>query len=210
MADGARYDSYQSNASRNLGKFIFSTNKALKVTVSAVQTPLKARAFSRTRQIETEPWPVFYLSDWLKVSFADPYRGFYWLGGFRLENLDLAGQLLAEFWQKYRHVDPNMDFPEVPSRTLPLYLHGDEGRGQCKRPIMVISYQPLLGWTGNETVNAKGCFDLACFCFDISMLQHLILHASTSFQGTLTRPGYCSLCCLANGTPRKVPAYNVC
>lgn len=209
MADGARYDTNQSNASRNLAKFIFSSNKALNVPVSAVQTPLKSRAFSRSRQIEVEPWPVFHLSDWLKVSFADPYRGFYWLGGFRLEDLDFAGQLLTNFWQKYRYVDPSMTLPEVPSRTLPLCIHGDEGRGQCKRPIMVISFQPLLGWTGNETVNSKGCFVSKSFCFAFGLtLQCCVIRLHAFFRDTPTPPACSTRSFPASDTLQKVPVCN--
>ena len=120
------------------GVFGFMTTADPREKRRTIRDPYKklgashARPSERTRQIETEPWPVFHLSDWLKVSFADPYRGFYWLGGFRLENLDLAGQLVAEFWQKYRYVDPNMDFPEVPSRTYPCTFTGMKAAANAK------------------------------------------------------------------------------
>ena len=45
--------------------------------------------------------------------------------------------------------------PETPSRCIPLFLHGDEGRGQCKRPVLVVSFQCVIGWSGDENVNSK-------------------------------------------------------
>ena len=61
---------------------------------------------------------------------------------------------LEEFWHRYRFVEDSM--PENPRRTLPVMLHGDEGRGQVKRPLMVVSFQPLLSCYGGNNLNSKG------------------------------------------------------
>lgn len=41
-------------------------------------------------------------------------------------------------------------------KELPLILHGDEGkgRGQAKRPLLVVSFQPVIGWTSSDNVSS--------------------------------------------------------
>lgn len=60
--------------------------------------------------------------------------------------------ILKEFWRRYRILKPghelwqlvdskNMDL----SRTVPLLLHGDEGRGYKKSPFLICAYHSYLG-----------------------------------------------------------------
>lgn len=60
--------------------------------------------------------------------------------------------MLRQFWERYRFID-GLDIAE-PEKTLPFYLHGDEGRGQVRRPVMVISFQPVLSACGSEHLNS--------------------------------------------------------
>lgn len=104
-------------------------------------------------------WPVLHLSSWLKTSFEDPYGGFFWLGGLRVQDeLAEIKNSLKVFWEHYQHVDVGDGGGEPPQRpecTIPFFLHGDEGRGQVKRPILVISYQPLMSWGNIDNVNSS-------------------------------------------------------
>lgn len=68
------------------------------------------------------------------------------MGGHTLDSWNEAQKTLETFWNRYSNIDPNV--PAIPSCTMPMYLHGDEGRGLGKRPLLVISYQPVMGWTG--------------------------------------------------------------
>lgn len=68
------------------------------------------------------------------------------MGGHTLDSWNEAQKMLETFWNRYSNIDPNV--PAIPSCTMPMYLHGDEGRGLGKRPLLVISYQPVMGWTG--------------------------------------------------------------
>ena len=120
-----------------------------------MQTPLRVRAYSSKKPVEARPWPVIRLSEWLRVGFED----FFIAGGKDLAELEAT---LEEFWHRYRFVEDSM--PENPRRTLPVMLHGDEGRGQVKRPLMVVSFQPLLSCYGGNHLNSKGLLGLNVSC----------------------------------------------
>ena len=103
-----------------------------------------------------EPWPVLLPSDWLKVCLeSDSYKGFYVLGGNTVENLTKVEEMFERFWTRHSYLDPKIA-PQNPGRTIPLYVHGDEGRGQVKRPIMIVSVQPIISAKGEDCCNAQG------------------------------------------------------
>ena len=122
----------------------------MKVKVIAVNTPIQGT--SRYKKPGMCMWPVLHLSEWLKTSFQDPYQGFFFLGGYKLEeNLPSIKNMFKQFWEQYSFV--NEVLPQVPERTIPMMLHGDEGRGQVKRPIMILSFQPVIPWAGPSKLN---------------------------------------------------------
>lgn len=147
-------DRHSSNGSRHLDSYIRRTKKALPIKTTFVQTPLRSRAFARCRKLTAEPWPVLRPRDWASVAFDDPWRGFFLLGGHQLEHLDLAEDMLERFWSRYCTTNATSE-PPCRRRTIPVYVHGDEGRGLAKRPIMIVSVQPVIGWSGEHTVNLK-------------------------------------------------------
>lgn len=81
------------------------------------------------------------------------YAGFFLLGGHRLSDINEIESMLRRFWTRYQSVEEGM--PDHPERTIGYFLHGDEGRGQGKRPLLVISYQTIIPWSGEDAVNAK-------------------------------------------------------
>ena len=158
MASYARSEKNMSNASRNLNGLIHRKNKTLGVRITSVLTPIRV---SRRRRVQQRPWPVLHLEDWLETGFKSPYSGFYFLGGLKLNNLVEIESLLSDFWGKHSNVEGNK--PAIPSRTIPVLIHGDEGRGQAKRPLLVISFQPIIGWTGADNVNSRKSFGISIF-----------------------------------------------
>ena len=147
LADRARHDANRSNLSRNLHAYIHKKDKTLPVPITSVMTPVKTRV-SRRFATARRPWPVLHLSSWIKTGMeADQFAGFFLLNGFKLDNLVQAEDNLELFRDRYKSVDSNT--PPNPRRTLPFYVHGDEGRGQVKRPVLVISFQGLMSWDGN-------------------------------------------------------------
>jgi len=85
------------------------------------------------------------------MGFNTPFEGFFFLGGKKVDQLREVEDQLSKFWQHYKYVDS--DVPSSPKRTLPIYLHGDEGRGLVKRPILILAFQPIIGWGAKKQVN---------------------------------------------------------
>lgn len=140
------------NYSRTLHRAIHRKNKTLPVEVSSVNVKVKV---ARKRKVIIKPWPVIHLSSWMKECFGNrKYEGFFFLGGRRLEDWNSAQELFKTFWDRYSKIDPDA-VPKHPSQTVPVYLHGDEGRGLGKRPLLVISFQPVMGWLGDCVPSTK-------------------------------------------------------
>ena len=130
-------------------RLIHQKDKTLPVEIHTVKVKVRNH---RKQKVVLKPWPVIPLSNWMRECFEDPkYNGFFFLGGHNLGEWEAVQQMFTEFWDRYRKVDPSM-VPEHPSQTVPIYLHGDEGRGLGKRPLLVISYQPVISWAGHHTV----------------------------------------------------------
>lgn len=156
LANCGKNDTYHRNACRNLHKFIHVKNKTMPVPITSVKIPLRARTFALRKKTVVEPWPCVLPTDWAKLCLGDPvYQGFFLLGGHTLKSLSKAESMLATFWSRYRFVDSEV-VPKDVRRTIPIYLHGDEGRGLVKRPLLVISFQPAIGCEGDSKTNAHG------------------------------------------------------
>lgn len=155
MAAYARSEKNLSNASRNLNALIHRKGKTLPVPITPVLCPIRV---SRRRNVMERPWPVLHLSSWLKIGFEHRrFNGFYFLGGHDLTQIDEVESMLGVFWDRYSAIDTHQ--PPHPRRTIPIYIHGDEGRGQCRRPLLVVSFQPILGWHGGgDHVNSTKLF----------------------------------------------------
>ena len=152
MAAISRRDRKRTNASRDLHKYIHQNKKTLPVPVTSVKTPIRTRV-SRRFRVASRPWPVFHLSDWLSTCFNTPeFSGFFFLGGKKISQLEEIEQMFTRFWDRYKHIDANS--PSFPARTIPIYIHGDEGRSLVKRPILIVAYQPIIGWGGEHRCNS--------------------------------------------------------
>ena len=132
-------------------RLIHVKGKTLAVPVSSVKVKAKV---PRRRKLAFLEWPVIYLSSWLRFCLESSlYQGFFFLAGRTLEHWDDVKRVCKTFWERYAFVDS--DKPAFPESTLPVYLHGDEGRGLCKRPLLVISLQCAIPWYGENEVNSS-------------------------------------------------------
>lgn len=82
------------------------------------------------------------------------------MGGCTLDDPSAFMAKLQTFWRNYKVVDPSLPFfrkhdENSYSSCVPIAIHGDEGRGRAKQPIMVISIQPLLP-LGDKKSNMEG------------------------------------------------------
>ena len=175
MANISRKDKKKTNVSRGLHKYIHMNNKTLPVAVTHVIIPIRTRV-SRRFRIARKPWPVFQLSDWMKACFNTPeFQGVFMLGGKKVGELEEIEGMLSTFWDRYHCIDPNT--PEVPERTIPFYIHGDEGRGLVKRPLLIIAFQCIIGWAGTDHPNS---IKKQAFCTEYVLLMFVSMGLSGS------------------------------
>jgi hypothetical protein len=105
------------------------------------------------------------MTDWARLCFENSkYNGFFFLGGNTLDTWDDAQAMLQTFWGRYKNIDPSL-VPEHPSQTVPFYIHGDEGRGLGKRPLLVLSANYVMDWwTENPVYQVPLLIQVAICC----------------------------------------------
>ena len=84
------------------------------------------------------------------------------LAGHDLADASGWQQAFQRFWQLYRHTNGEHCLFQDQYDTrfcIPYFLHGDEGRGYCRRPFMVESWQPCIGPKGLSFTNESGYLD---------------------------------------------------
>ena len=146
------------NACRNLHTLIDKNNVLFKVRIDVTQIMVAIRKPSyRTKLVW---WPIIHMQDWVQSLIRESPQVL--LGGYSLEQKAGWQAQLVEFWSLYRNVNPNHclytdSFDH--KFCIPYFLHGDEGRGYCRRPYMVESFQPVLGWKGTGSTNEAAYFD---------------------------------------------------
>lgn len=106
--------------------------------------------------IKNVNYPVIHLSSWVeKLMLTHPE---FLLGGFQLHDEDGWRSMLSDFWRWFAGVDG--DHPvharseTVKQTSIPIAIHGDEGRGLAKIPLMVWSYQLIIPSTGPNCLNS--------------------------------------------------------
>ena len=113
----------------------------------------------RTRKEHNVAWPVLKLSDWAATELSK--GGEMFLGGCNVCDEVSWRALLRGFWARYYEKDPGhlLYDPEMglnPETVIPYMLHGDEGRGRNKQPLLSISFQCLISHYGEHRLNTSG------------------------------------------------------
>jgi hypothetical protein len=118
----------------------------IKVPISHVRVPVKARVCSILH-------PVIKMSDWSQYLLSDDVRSKLLLGGHSICNTDGWQNLFAEYWENFKRINPSHPVFDKPSHTLrhciPCSIHGDEGRGPAKAPVLCFNFQPLHAVKGH-------------------------------------------------------------
>ena len=147
-----------SHSRAKLHRPVKRTGRCLPVKVSTVKCWIRTSR-KRVCQILCD-YPILRLTDWIDTIFN--YGGHFLLGGRSLDHIDSFKNELFTFWSNYKVIDPELPFFERGgadedswSCTIPLAIHGDEGRGRAKQPIMIIGVQPILPLLGEKT-NMQG------------------------------------------------------
>ena len=141
------------NACRTIRRLIKRTpGVALNIDISVCEVHVRLRKPIRPVKVF---WPVISLQDWVRYLVANK------------PELLLAGhpvggawrKTFSDFWTKYEKVDSSHPIFREPfdrSSCVPFHLHGDEGRGQLRRPYLVVAWQCLIGHRGMDYVNDTG------------------------------------------------------
>ena len=144
------------NASRKLRNFVHKEGKTYPVPLSTCKLPVKNKKSAGEVEVS---WPILRLHSWLRVLFEKGGAEFM-LGGFQAEQDEQYGPMFSRFWERFRAVDPthpvHSKSPEDISMTIPVSIHGDEGRGLAKVPV-IESIQPCIPWMGETQLNSLGC-----------------------------------------------------
>ena len=138
------------HACRDLTRLIKRTpGSMLSIPIDVCRVNIRLRKPQRHAVVY---WPMIKMSEWCKYLLQ--YKPQLILGGH-----DLNGNWQAvfrSFWNDYRKTNPTHPIFEQSwdyGNCLPFMLHGDEGRGQLKRPFLALSFQFVVGHKGLEQTN---------------------------------------------------------
>lgn len=146
----------KNNACRIIRSLISKTD-GMTLDIPIEVCPVTVRMRRPVRRLEVW-WPMLRMDRWVKFLFNQKPQLL--LGGQVPDPQGKWKQLYYNFWSVYQKI--HGDHP-IYSRTdvdlgtcLPYLIHGDEGRGQLKRPYLVVSWQLLIGHNGLEVTNDSG------------------------------------------------------
>ena len=147
------------NISRNFHNKLKRDGRVLPVKVSMVKLRVQVHR-PRVREVEAD-YPFIRLQDWASYLLKNHSR--YLLGGYDISEKDEFMSLFARFWERYQPLDkehPVYSNYSLKDRRLivPYFVHGDEGRGKSKCPVLITSYQPVIAVGGEDYTNMKGYF----------------------------------------------------
>ena len=97
------------------------------------------------------PWPTLRFSDWARYIFART-SGQPLLAGFELSQEAQWGEMFRLFWERYEKARGHklMADGHPWETTVPIMIHGDEGRGKLRRCVMITSVSPVLHSKGHS------------------------------------------------------------
>lgn len=104
------------------------------------------------------PYPMIALKDW--ASYMLEHHSSFVLGGKPITD-ESHLQVYQDFWHRYQPLDPDHPLyqhhpPNQWGRCVPYMVHGDEGRGKSRDPILIQSFQMLVGPAGVDSTNMSG------------------------------------------------------
>ena len=141
----------EGNLRRNLHSLIHKKGRTLPISIDYVRCTVKKVRFKVS--LVTLAWPVILLSTWMK--FILEAGGQILLAGLNILDDECKWRsMFRAFWSDYRRVDPTHPIfhregdPDDYDMFLPYTIHGDEGRGKAKIPVMVESFCPVIGMRG--------------------------------------------------------------
>ena len=147
----------KSNVDRNLRRCIHKAGVTVPVEITLVPTTVQIR--KPKVKVESVYWPTLSMRSWISI-IAESYPEIMF-AGFRFEEEHLWKPLFSWFWDQYKKIDGSHPaFHELDqaslSSSVPIMLHGDEGRGLRSQAFMVESWQFVISHLGPYTTNTSG------------------------------------------------------
>lgn len=149
-----------SNAARDFNRWVHRDGRIFPVPIKKLKVRVRVRQRNQKGKVrifdKKMGYPVIFLSDWFeKVMELHPK---FFLGGFDLDNDQTKWKaMFSDFWRWFEDVDPSHPIHQKPMEekaySIPIALHGDEGRGLAKTPLMVWSFQVIIPSTGPNNLN---------------------------------------------------------
>ena len=130
---------------------MYREQRILPIPVS--QIPAEVRLLKGKPTVATMEYPILYPSHWLQYMLENCSEAI--LGGFNIDSVPDWQAMLKDFWSKFQASQPQAQVAD-PKVCIPIALHGDEGRGKNKHPIMCIGWQPLISYLGPAVTNTSG------------------------------------------------------
>ena len=134
-----------SNSERDCQSVVETFKLALPIRFTTLPKTLGVRYSGEFQALKLESWCEFMIT----------HNCWHIMCGLARPDHQRECAILSEFWKRYRALYPNhqlwasnLDW----SRTAPLLLHGDEGRGRKKSPFLVCSWHSALG-LGTDAAN---------------------------------------------------------
>ena len=156
------------NAARDFRRMVQNQGKVFPVTIKAPQVRIRQKVKlengkRRIREVVTN-YPVLHLSEWMRTILKESPH--FILGGHDICSRGY-GSMFEEFWEAFRHEDPHHPIFGKPTAqrraTIPFALHGDEGRGLDKTPVLILSFQVVIPYTGPSKLNSSTHFGLCWY-----------------------------------------------
>lgn len=149
------------NAARDLARYVHRDKKVWPVTISRTSFPIVVKKPNKSGhkiQVEkTVPYPIIKLSSWMESILSGCPQFF--LAGHTLHDQDIYGDMLESFWASHADLEPLHPIHAKPRefrrQCVPISLHGDEGRGLNKVPLLVVAFQVVIPHNGENALNIK-------------------------------------------------------
>ena len=147
----------EQNIRRNLHNLIHRQGKTLPLDIDFAVCSVR-KTLGKVQIVQVF-WPILLLSTWLRYALVNASELI--LAGANITNASKWQDTFRKFWKRYRNVDPTHPvFSLGPGVDLgscwPYTIHGDEGRGKNKMPVMVESFCPVIPRRGMRSTNLKG------------------------------------------------------
>lgn len=149
------------NAARDFNRWVHRRGKAYPVQITDLKVPVPLKATHKSGRKKTRfedvNYPVIHLSSWLTKIMETCPR--FWLGGYDPNLSNDWMDMFQHFWLHFEGVHPQHPiYSEKSSEdrkvTIPLAIHGDEGRGLGKKPVLILSFQIMIPSTGPNKLNS--------------------------------------------------------